>query len=720
METSRASITTQEELQKQAEALENHCVCQDASSSCPVVGRHEKPDTAKHLPVLSDVQEEVTTVDNGEPLTSPSGAHVSPGLNSANVENEEPKDVNLLKDLDDDMNADVPRKVASSASVVSEASVAVSDASSPGTSSVVSSTGLSQASRTKPKAKKKTNGAKATLSKGSEESTKASAILIFDDGTGTQKTWTITCKPPGFAIRFPAMTVSRVTGPPASDHGIQEGWKLVKWGSSADALHALDSGQEKGELRQSYVSLIQGLTKARGSVRSSQHSQHSSAPEEVKLPASIPGKWAYDLEVSVLSAQNLRDADWGGKSDPYCVVSVQGRGKTTFKTKVVKNNQSPVWNHMERVTDLHDGDQLFFEVFDHDNLGKDARLGYTSIGWEELQDDSATLKETLVLEESGKKDKEPATMNVKINVLKRKLEMSSVTGSASVGMEKCYRLFVDLKSARGLRDADSFFGGGGSDPYCVCNIVGAGKAKFKTRALDNKTDPVWNESCVLGDFHKGDKLLFEVFDKDIGKKDDFLGKCEVSSQKVLAGFDSELKLQETGMVNKKPVEAFLSVAVKAQKRSAQGLAPFQGRRGLVDNGAVKYELEVQILSADGLRNADWLSSGSDPYCLVTVKSKGKSSVRTKTIKNEHSPLWRHTDKIEDFYHGDKLAISVRDADRMKHDDMLGQVQLQTEQLIPDGFEGDLKLRNTGWKDPENHPVFVTMVIKVISRQKVDS
>lgn len=533
---------------------------------------------------------------------------------------------------------------------------------------------------------------------------------------GRKKTCTITHKPPGFAIRFPAMTVSRVTGPPASDHGIQEGWKLVKWGSSADALNAMDSGQEKGELRQSYVSLIQGLPKARGSIRSS---QTSSAHEE-KWAASIPGKWAYDLEVSVLSAQNLRDADWGGQSDPYCVVCVQGRGKTTFKTKVVKNNKSPVWNHVERVTDMHDGDQLFFEVFDHDNLGKDARLGYAAVGWEELQDESATLKETLVLEESGKKDKQPATMNVKINVLKRKLEMSSATGSMTLGFEKCYRLYVDLKSARGLRDADSFFGGGGSDPYCVCNIVGTGKAKFKTRALDNKTDPVWNESCVLGDFHKGDKLLFEIYDKDIGKKDDFLGKCEISSQKVLAGFENELKLQETGVVNKKPVEAFLSVAVKAQKRSAQGLAPFQGRRGLVENGSMKYELEVQILSADGLRNADWLSSGSDPYCLVTVKGRGKSSVRTKTIKNEHSPLWRHTDKIEDFYHGDKLAISVRDADRMKHDDMLGQVQLETEQLIPDGFEGDLKLRNTGWKDPEHHPVFVTLVIKVISRQKVDS
>lgn len=28
--------------------------------------------------------------------------------------------------------------------------------------------------------------------------------------------------------------------------------------------------------------------------------------------------------------------------------------------------------------------------------------------------------------------------------------------------------------------------------------------------------------------------------------------------------------------------------------------------------------QVHILSADGLRNADWLSSGSDPYCLCTA------------------------------------------------------------------------------------------------------
>jgi len=476
----------------------------------------------------------------------------------------------------------------------------------------------------------------------------------------------------------------------------------------------MDSGEERGVLRQSYVSLIQSLPKHSGG------SQDSSPkmPEEMRMPAAIPGKWAYDLDVSVISAKGLRDADWGGSSDPYCVVTVQGRGKTTFKTKVIKNNKDPVWNHMERVSDMHDGDQLYFEVFDHDKVGKDTALGHAAVGWEELQDDSGVLKETLFLEESGKKDKQAATVDVKITVLKRKLEMAS--GVLSMGTEKCHRLYVDIKSARGLRDADSFFGGGGSDPYCVCSIVGSGKAKYKTKALDNQTDPVWNECCVLPDFHKGDKLLFEVYDKDIGKKDDFLGKCELSRSKVLAGLDGELKLQETGMINKKPVEAFVSVAVKAHKRSGQGLAPFQCKRGLVPPGGVKYELQVEILSADGLRNADWMSSGSDPYCLLSVRGKGKGVVRTKTIKNEHNPVWRHADKIEDFFHGDKLAISVRDADRLKYDDMLGQVQLETEQLIPDGFEGDLRLRNTGWKDPENHPVFVTIVIKVISRQKVDA
>eukprot|EP00913_Durusdinium_trenchii_P007395 g6954.t1 len=637
------------------------------------------------------------------------------------------------------------------------------------------------------------------------------AICIFDTGS-EQKTCTFFKKPPGFAIRFPAMTVSKVTGALAMEMGIQAGWKLLEWGTAEDEMHSLGNGEEKGALRQSYVSMIQQLPREKDQEEgdplrfSGPLKPCGGSPTVGKSLAasavSIPGKWAYDLEVVVISAKGLRDADWMGSSDPYCVATVQGRGKTTFKTKVLKATKDPVWNEKSKVQDFHDGDapservvrmgaavgrdQIFFELFDQDGMGKHDKLGHAAVGWEELQDDSAPLKTTLVLDESGKKENNPATLDVKITVMKRKLEAKREDNNI-------YRVFVDIKCARGLRDADSFFGGGGSDPYCVCSVVGTGKSKFKTRSgaaaelavgscgrkgrhvisyrtIDNKTDPQWNESGVLPDFHKGDKLLLEVYDKDwslakhnherppsnrvgrapttmahyravswscqdIGKKDDFLGKCEIAAAKALTGFkETEFKLTDTGMINKKPVEAFVTVAVQTHKRTLQGLAPFHGKQQ-VKPGSMKYQLEVQILAAEGLRNADWLSSGSDPYCLVTVKGKGTATVKTKTIKNEHSPLWKHTDTINDFYHGDALSIQVKDADRLKHDDLLGQVQLLTEQLIPDGFDGDLKLRNTGWKDPENHPVFDsrrvwhagrafgpslnTWSIRVLSRQKAE-
>ena len=42
--------------------------------------------------------------------------------------------------------------------------------------------------------------------------------------------------------------------------------------------------------------------------------------------------------------------------------------------------------------------------------------------------------------------------------------------------------------------------------------------------------------------------------------------------------------------------------------------------GLQKPRCLRSIVQVTILSADGLRNADWLGSGSDPYCLCTAAS----------------------------------------------------------------------------------------------------
>ncbi|CAE7731584.1 ITSN2, partial [Symbiodinium microadriaticum] len=158
-------------------------------------------------------------------------------------------------------------------------------------------------------------------------------------------------------------------------------------------------------------------------------------------------------------------------------------------------------------------------------------------------------------------------------------------------------------------------GGGSSDPYCKCYVKGTGKTQYTTRTINDRTDPEWNEQLVVPDFYKDDKLMFEIYDKDVGKKDDFLGKAEIPFSQVAAhGFEGEVRLQDAGVQDRKEVEAFIKLHITSHKRDMQGLAPFHNQRK-VAKGCMQYKLEVGILSADGLRIADWMTNSSDPYCV---------------------------------------------------------------------------------------------------------
>ncbi|CAE7938981.1 Unc13a, partial [Symbiodinium sp. KB8] len=84
-----------------------------------------------------------------------------------------------------------------------------------------------------------------------------------------------------------------------------------------------------------------------------------------------------------------------------------------------------------------------------------------------------------------------------------------------------YSLEVEICSSRGLRNADwmTLGVGGTSDPYCICQVIGAGKTEFRTKTIDNTVEPVWKELSNVDDFFEGDVLLFRVYDEDRGKED---------------------------------------------------------------------------------------------------------------------------------------------------------------------------------------------------------
>jgi hypothetical protein len=134
---------------------------------------------------------------------------------------------------------------------------------------------------------------------------------------------------------------------------------------------------------------------------------------------------------------------------------------------------------------------------------------------------------------------------------------------------KVYGLAVTLVGARGLRNADwAPVGFGKSDPYCSVQLQGKPSTKYTTRVVWNDLNPTWDEKTEIKEYCQGEALEFSIYDRDPGKKDDFLGHARLESKVFHAdGFSGELELHETGLA--KGAKAFLKVKVMPLRKSQE-------------------------------------------------------------------------------------------------------------------------------------------------------
>mmetsp|Transcript_48212 Transcript_48212/g.153901 ORF Transcript_48212/g.153901 Transcript_48212/m.153901 type:complete len:413 (+) Transcript_48212:103-1341(+) len=134
------------------------------------------------------------------------------------------------------------------------------------------------------------------------------------------------------------------------------------------------------------------------------------------------------------------------------------------------------------------------------------------------------------------------------------------------------------------------------------------------------------------------------------------------------------------------------------------------------NGPLGFSpLRVTIVSARDLRNADWWGMGApDPYCICEIAGKPLSRTLTKAIKNNRSPVWDHEAEFADYEAGDALSFYVWDEDLWKRDDLLGVTSLQNSQFHPRGFEGELRLSQTG-----KQPAYLTVTVDKVTFAETD-
>eukprot|EP00090_Calanus_glacialis_P017269 TRINITY_DN26933_c0_g1_i7.p1 TRINITY_DN26933_c0_g1~~TRINITY_DN26933_c0_g1_i7.p1 ORF type:complete len:1127 (+),score=330.64 TRINITY_DN26933_c0_g1_i7:171-3551(+) len=112
----------------------------------------------------------------------------------------------------------------------------------------------------------------------------------------------------------------------------------------------------------------------------------------------MPGR----IRLLIHKAEELEKKDVGGKSDPYVVISYETQ---RAETQVCKKTISPVWDHEVWVDITENGDnQITLELFDKDKIGKDEKMGRTTIDVRRIskQKKLSQIWDTLIGCKSGK------------------------------------------------------------------------------------------------------------------------------------------------------------------------------------------------------------------------------------------------------------------------------------------------------------------------------
>ncbi|XP_073744316.1 multiple C2 and transmembrane domain-containing protein 1 isoform X7 [Callorhinus ursinus] len=236
---------------------------------------------------------------------------------------------------------------------------------------------------------------------------------------------------------------------------------------------------------------------------------------------------------------------------------------------------------------------------------------------------------------------------------------------------------ITLIEGRDLKAMDS---NGLSDPYVKFRL---GHQKYKSKIMPKTLNPQWREQF---DFHlyeeKGGIIDITAWDKDAGKRDDFIGRCQVDLSALSREQTHKLELQleegEGHLVLLVTLTASATVSIsdlsvssledqKEREEILRRYSPLRIFHNLKDVGF----LQVKVIRAEGLMVAD-VTGKSDPFCVVELNN---DRLLTHTVYKNLNPEWNKifTFNIKDIH--SVLEVTVYDEDRDRSADFLGKVAI---------------------------------------------
>eukprot|EP00076_Gallus_gallus_P035400 XP_025000938.1 multiple C2 and transmembrane domain-containing protein 1 isoform X6 [Gallus gallus] len=415
-------------------------------------------------------------------------------------------------------------------------------------------------------------------------------------------------------------------------------------------------------------------------------------PSNVDFPSGDPGM--YQLDITLRRGQNLAARDRGGTSDPY--VKFKLGGKEVFRSKTIHKNLNPVWEEKTCILIENPREPLYIKVFDYDFGLQDDFIGSAFLNLASLElnrqtDVTLSLKDphypdhdlgnillsvllapreeqrevTMLMRKSWKRSSKFQTQSLRLSDLHRKSQL--------------WRGIVSITLIEG-RELKAMDANGLSDPYVKFRL---GHQKYKSKIMPKTLNPQWREQF---DFHlyeeRGGIIDITVWDKDAGKKDDFIGRCQVdlSTLSKEQTHKLEMLLEEGEGCLVLLVTLTASAAVTISDLSVNSLEDPKEREEILKRYSLMRMfhnmkdvgfLQVKVIRAEALMAAD-VTGKSDPFCVVELNN---DRLLTHTVYKNLNPEWNKifTFNIKDIH--SVLEVTVYDEDRDRSADFLGKVAI---------------------------------------------
>uniref|UniRef100_A0A8C8S7L1 Multiple C2 and transmembrane domain-containing protein 1 n=1 Tax=Pelusios castaneus TaxID=367368 RepID=A0A8C8S7L1_9SAUR len=410
------------------------------------------------------------------------------------------------------------------------------------------------------------------------------------------------------------------------------------------------------------------------------------------FPVDDPGM--YQLNITLKRGQNLAARDRGGTSDPYVKFKI-GR-KEVFRSKTIHKNLNPVWEENTCIFIDHLREPLYIKVFDYDfGLQDDfigsAFLDLTSLELNRPTNVTLSLKDPhypdhdlgsillSVLLAPKEEQKEGTMLMRKSWKRSSKFQPQSLRLSDMHRKSQLWRGIVSITLIEGC-ELKAMDANGLSDPYVKFRL---GHQKHKSKIVPKTLNPQWREQF---DFHlyeeRGGIIDITVWDKDAGKRDDFIGRCQVDLSVLSREQTHKLELQleegEGCLVLLVTLTASAAVSIsdlsvtplEDQKEREEILKRYSTMRMFHNMKDVGF-LQVKVIRAEALMAAD-VTGKSDPFCVVELNN---DRLLTHTVYKNLNPEWNKvfTFNIKDIH--SVLEVTVYDEDRDRSADFLGKVAI---------------------------------------------